>query len=42
MYADIPVCFGTREFSKTSTICKKCFVKKDCEKIRIEKTKHWL
>jgi len=30
-------CFGTKEWSKNSGICKRCKSKKDCGKVNLEK-----
>jgi TPP-dependent indolepyruvate ferredoxin oxidoreductase alpha subunit len=33
MEREIPLCFGTDEFSSKCTICKNCFMKYECSKI---------
>lgn len=39
VFADYPICFGTKEFEKHNTICKACPVYKMCAEIRKDKNK---
>lgn len=36
VYANIPLCFRTKEYNPKSPICKKCGLFKDCKKPRFK------